>query len=473
MKLFYFEHLKNFGDEINGWLWHQLLPGVLDEEDGGLFLGIGTYLTSEWIPPGKRIVVFGSGAGYGPIPQIDRTWTIYCVRGPLTAHALGLGREAAITDPAALVRKLYRNTGEKRFRVSYMPHHASDKQAHHHWQSICSDLGIHYIDPHLPVENVLSEISQTTLLVTEALHGAIVADALRIPWVPVVSSPHILRFKWDDWCQSVELHYIPQEIPAPPIAGESDPAKYDAVIEKLNAIIRETPAYLSHDNILDQRIAELDERLQQLRGDCQKNVVNRASAPDTRAFALNAVKESERRKEVITQRKTDVERWSDPRQLEEFWAKRAEIAATLVTPGSTVLDLGCGSMALEKLLPPGCQYIPCDMVRRDERTLVCDLNSGVFPQVKEATVITVLGVLEYIYEPEPFIKKLYDYRLPIIISYIPTDSGIYPDRPAMGWVNHLSWQELAAIFQRIGFHLYKVLRVDSSQVLMYMGHSPP
>jgi len=50
-------------------------------------------------------------------------------------------------------------------------------------------------------------------VVTEAMHGAIVADTLRIPWVPVVCSPAILPFKWSDWTRSVELAYRPRLLP--------------------------------------------------------------------------------------------------------------------------------------------------------------------------------------------------------------------------------------------------------------------
>lgn len=407
------------------------------------------------------------------MPQVDKSWNIYCVRGPLTAQAMGLGRDTAITDPAILVKRMCPAAEKKNYRVSYMPHHASDKQAHHFWQSLCSDLGMHYIDPHLPVETVLSEIGQTALLVTEALHGAIVADTLRVPWIPVVSSPHILRFKWDDWCQSVEVEYRPQEIPAPSPTGESDRERHDTAANALDAIARNTTACLSQDHVLEQRIMALDTRLDQLRRDFKgksgaHHPVN--SIADTPV--LRTLKEAERRKQIITQRQTDVARWSDPDQLEEFWAKRAEAAASMIAPGSTVLDLGCGAMDLEKLLPQGCRYIPCDVVMRDERTLICDFNNGAFPPGNEATVITVLGVLEYIYEPERFIKTLSAYKLPVIMSYNPTDSGLYPDRGGLGWVNHLSWEQLATACQQVGFQLYNLVRIDSSQVLLHMGCSP-
>jgi succinoglycan biosynthesis protein ExoV len=44
------------------------------------------------------------------------------------------------------------------------------------------------------------------------MHGAIVADALRVPWVPIVTSPRILKLKWQDWCSSVNLPYQPDHL---------------------------------------------------------------------------------------------------------------------------------------------------------------------------------------------------------------------------------------------------------------------
>ena len=46
MKLAYFRDPKrNFGDDLNPWLWDQLLPGLIDDVDDDRFLiGMGTIL---------------------------------------------------------------------------------------------------------------------------------------------------------------------------------------------------------------------------------------------------------------------------------------------------------------------------------------------------------------------------------------------------------------------------------------------
>ena len=59
----------------------------------------------------------------------------------------------------------------------------------------------------------IQQVRQSDLLITEALHGAVVADALRVPWISVRAYGHILPFKWHDWCESLGLRYEPQRLP--------------------------------------------------------------------------------------------------------------------------------------------------------------------------------------------------------------------------------------------------------------------
>ena len=97
--------IRNFGDELNPWLWPRLLGSAIDTDEKVLLVGIGTILDSR-IPERPAKVVFGSGAGYGQPLKIDDRYSIYCVRGPITAASLGLDRRLAITDSAQLVMKM-------------------------------------------------------------------------------------------------------------------------------------------------------------------------------------------------------------------------------------------------------------------------------------------------------------------------------------------------------------------------------
>lgn len=68
---------------------------------------------------------------------------------------------------------------EKRYPVSFMPHYESAMYGS--WDKACELAGIHYIDPRWSVEKVLTEISASHKVVSEAMHGCIISDALRVP----------------------------------------------------------------------------------------------------------------------------------------------------------------------------------------------------------------------------------------------------------------------------------------------------
>ena len=108
MRLYYWVEksgIVNFGDDLNPWLWKRLLPYKFNEKSNIQFIGIGTLL-NECIPKADKTLVFGSGVGYGKsLPLIDDSWHFYFVRGPRSAHALGLDDSAAITDPAILLHQ--------------------------------------------------------------------------------------------------------------------------------------------------------------------------------------------------------------------------------------------------------------------------------------------------------------------------------------------------------------------------------
>jgi succinoglycan biosynthesis protein ExoV len=263
----------NFGDDLNPWLWNRLFPGLFSGElyhdprqrtpfadDEPLFVGIGTLLNSR-IPARNPKIVFGSGVGYGDAPPLDATWRIRFVRGPLTAEVLKLPASMAIADPALLAADRFTPDVPRVRDIAYMPHCASIRSGE--WDAVCAEAGVRLIDPRWPVERVLQSIANTSVLLTEALHGAILADAFRVPWVPVRTQPAVLEFKWQDWCRSIGVNYAPVALCSlwKPQGGTFNRAKY--VVKKrlaqhqLQRLVRSHRPLLSHTSTL----ADIKDRL--------------------------------------------------------------------------------------------------------------------------------------------------------------------------------------------------------------------
>lgn len=213
MKVYYFKVAAgNFGDDLNAWLWKDLQPGLFDEDEGVRFAGIGTILSSS-MPHADRWVVFSSGVGYGRLPYDfgGAGWDIKCVRGPLTARILGLPPEKAITDGAALLASLdeFKPLPQnERSGIIFVPHH--DALHTGKWQQACELAGIEFVNPQNESKYVINKIRNAKLVLADAMHAAIIADAMRVPWVPLITSNQINTFKWLDWTQTINQPYNPQ-----------------------------------------------------------------------------------------------------------------------------------------------------------------------------------------------------------------------------------------------------------------------
>ncbi len=222
MQLYHFDRVANYGDALNPWLWPRFLGSRLQPRSPTLFLGIGTVLKTD-LPAAERYAVLGAGGGYGPLPRPDARWRFYAVRGPLTAHALGLEPGLAALDGAYLLRRcvLPRPAAAARPRIGFMPHWQTRLRVP--WARICAWSGLRYIDPALPVETALAELQACDGIIAEAMHAAITADALRIRWVPVRLGRHFLDFKWQDWLASITVDCPRLVLPAiQPVVGEAE-----------------------------------------------------------------------------------------------------------------------------------------------------------------------------------------------------------------------------------------------------------
>jgi succinoglycan biosynthesis protein ExoV len=262
MKLHYFRSPHgNFGDDLNAWLWPELLPGMWDDgSDGITFVGVGTIL-NRLVPQTRLKIVLGSGVGYSPLPENlhDGSWSVLGIRGPLSARAAGLPARAVITDGAillgtidGLVKPEEARTGD----VVFVPHVSSTETGA--WEEICAELGITYIDPRWNFHEVFALIGNAKLVLTEAMHGAIVADTLRVPFVPLVSSREISSFKWMDWTLSMGLPYRPIRLPPSTLLD----AARDRMVTFMGhghlnpQVFAASPA--THDGMADELLRHLD-----------------------------------------------------------------------------------------------------------------------------------------------------------------------------------------------------------------------
>ena len=207
MKITYFKgKYPNFGDDLNPWMWPQIIPDFFDEDERTVFLGIGSIIGEREFPSTIKKIIFGSGfvPEYHSKPDVKGPdWNIYFVRGPRTAHMLNISSDLAIDDSAILLRTLIKPRPLSGV-ISFMPHWQSLDRGN--WEDVCRLAGINLIDPRSSVDHVLGELQKSRLVVTEAMHGAIVADSLRIPWIPLIPINSVHRGKWSDWAEALDIN---------------------------------------------------------------------------------------------------------------------------------------------------------------------------------------------------------------------------------------------------------------------------
>lgn len=214
MILSYYKEEPNFGDSVNANIFPYFLPDFFDYDKESVFLGIGSVLgLMNGFNTTQKIIVFSSGFAYGKIPLVDEKYDIRCVRGPLTAKALKINPKLAITDGAVLLPLLpeLKKTPSKRHKFSIIPHHQSQVMLGEK-QEIFQELGINHINPKTDALEVIHQIRESEVVLTEAMHGAIIADCFRIPWIPIKMFGHINSFKWKDWSMSMGIRYQPERI---------------------------------------------------------------------------------------------------------------------------------------------------------------------------------------------------------------------------------------------------------------------
>jgi hypothetical protein len=162
---------------------------------------------------------------------------------------------------------------------------------------------------------------------------------------------------------------------------------------------------------------------------------------------------------LIESTASDVERWTDPLNADgALDHSRSKRVAGIIPPGVSVLDLGCGAMALKEYLPATCTYHPADLVQRGSDCQVVDLNKGEFP-VGRFDWVTMLGVLEYVFDVEGVLRSCRQAASHLVVDYNSQWLDASDRRRRCGWVNDLSPGTFADLAIRAGWKNIAMLKV--------------
>lgn len=191
---------NNFGDELNDLIFPQLgYTKCIEYNKQNLLnlntscvLGLGTLLTKKIK---SKITVAGAGSDGVSKPSVDLNYIF--VRGKLTAKHLDLSIDKGVGDPAYFLTDYFRKIAvtTKTKNVGIVPH----------WSSIELISKENIISPFLPVDEFIKKVSNCEFILAEAMHGAICADILRIPFAPIKIKDNVNEFKWHDWASTIDL----------------------------------------------------------------------------------------------------------------------------------------------------------------------------------------------------------------------------------------------------------------------------
>ena len=151
----------------------------------------------------------------------------------------------------------------------------------------------------------------------------------------------------------------------------------------------------------------------------------------------------------------DRKRWGDPKSYSPPWSSRAEMASGLIPDGASILEIGVGAGDFRNRVQGRCRYEGADLAPLEDTTLILNLETDPSPD-KEYDFVVLLGVLEYIYEPENAARKLCAAAPNVVCSYCcrlenASTADVADQRGGMGWVNDFTHDEFVALFSNNSF----------------------
>ncbi|MFM8735572.1 MAG: polysaccharide pyruvyl transferase family protein [Pirellulales bacterium] len=198
LPLFWHVGRPNFGDDVNPTFFERITGRGLRlavDRDRPHLLGAGSILERST----AASVICGSGF-LEPPAGVVRAGRLVAVRGERSAAAFPRQGDLLLGDPLVLVDGVVEAV-PKAHRVGLVPHVTSVAR----WRGLnARHLAI--IDPADDPWRVIRAIASCEVVLSQSLHGLIVADALGIPnaWIAPSDAMRGGRFKFDDYFTTLD-----------------------------------------------------------------------------------------------------------------------------------------------------------------------------------------------------------------------------------------------------------------------------
>ncbi|MDR5589712.1 hypothetical protein [Christiangramia sp. SM2212] len=169
---------------------------------------------------------------------------------------------------------------------------------------------------------------------------------------------------------------------------------------------------------------------------------------ESKKYRRQAKKTFELRKAKLS----DLDRWKQPEELYIEWNNRTAILASMINPGSNIIEFGAGNMDIKNSLPENCTYTPSDICKRSEDMLICDLNHQIEFNLEPYNTAIFSGVLEYVYDVDKVFRQISKSIDHVVLSYACSDI-CKNDRLRSGWLSDYAKNELEIIYEKYNYEL--------------------
>lgn len=166
--------------------------------------------------------------------------------------------------------------------------------------------------------------------------------------------------------------------------------------------------------------------------------------------------------------------WKDIEYFDVSFDKRTAALIDLLDQDQrieSVLDIGCGLGFAKKYLRQirggNIKYTGLDYRRRDEETVICDLNKHEFVE-QNYDLFIVAGCLEYVEDVEWFFKQFSRCKKSALISYRTMEyNSNFDVRKKNAWKNNLYRVDIISKMRDNGFFLNKEQLYKNKTVLFH------